>query len=233
MFGIKIRIKTIIFAFAIAVLVTAGIIWHWETNNGPLTDVEQEEWLNYVDRGLPEDARALLEQKTSDLEAAMANDSLVAGDISQWLILGNLKYQLGDLAGAKAAYEQILVDHPQDAPALENLGQALFEMGDYAGAEAKWRAALSANPWEVTYLKLVDLIYTKIPARSSEIQTILEEAIATLGQTPGLLSRLGDWYLENGEYQRAISHYQVAKQLGGSVETLDEKIAEAREKWSN
>jgi len=144
--------------------------------------------------------------------------------------LGNLKYQLGDLAEAKEIYTtKILADHPADAPALENLGQTLFEMQDYKGAELRWRAAISVSPWEVTYLKLVNLIAAKFPDRQQEIQVILEEAIANLGQSAGLLLRLGDWYANNGQYDRALSHYQVAKQLAPEDSLINEKIAEVKE----
>jgi len=225
----EITIKGLVFILAVLVLAAAGLAWKFNliktAQNGSTEDV----FLSYVDHGLNDEDRTRLEQKISDLEIGLNNDPELANDLSQWLILGNLKYQLGDLAGAKEIYEtKILADHPADGAALENLGQTLFEMQDYESAELRWRAAISVNPWEVTYLKLVELIDNKFPARQMEIQGILEEAIANLGQSAGLLRRLGDWYADNGQYDRALSHYQVAKQLSPDDESIDQRIAEVR-----
>jgi tetratricopeptide (TPR) repeat protein len=230
---LKIRLRTIIFALAVIVLVSLGIIWKFGFWQPTPVENKSGEVVTFADRGFQGDAQAVLEQKISDQENKLATDSEFAKDLSQWLILGNMKYQLGDLAGAKEVYEtKILQDHPDDAPALENLAQTLYEMGDYAGAELRWRAAISVSPWEVTYLKLVDLIEDKSPARQKEIQGILEEAIANLGQSPGLLRRLGDWYVDNQQYDRALSHYQVAKQLAPDDASIDERIVEVRKLMS-
>ncbi|MFH1253233.1 MAG: tetratricopeptide repeat protein [Candidatus Uhrbacteria bacterium] len=228
----KLSIRNIIFILAVLVLLVAGLVWRLEKNSPKLFSGEPESpnLTLYADRGLSAEMQTSLEQKVSDLEALMASDEKVKADVSQWLQLGNFKYQLGDLAGAKEDYEHILTINPQDAPAHENLAQAFYEMGDFVSAESHWRAALAASPWEVTYIKLVNLIDEKFPARHAEVQTILEEAIATLGQMPVLLVRLGDWYLSEGDYSRALSHYQIAKQLEPTDQGIEQKITEAKEK---
>jgi len=227
----KISIKRLILIIAVVVLVVSGVAWKFNLFKTKQVVVSNGEvFLTYTDRGLNSDDRTKLEQKISDLENSLTNDPELAKDLFQWLTLGNLKYQLGDLAGAKETYEtKILADYPADAAALENLGQTLYEMQDYEGAELRWRAAISVNPWEVTYLKLVNLIAEKFPNRQQEIQGILEEAIANLGQSAGLLIRLGDWYADNGQYDRALSHYQVAKQLAPEDSSINEKITEVKE----
>jgi len=226
----KIPLLTIFFAIALVILVALGVIWKFNFFAIKPPD-NTLEFLTYVDHGFKAEDRAVLEQKISDLENSLATDEELAKDLSQWLVLGNMKYQLGDLAGAKEIYEtKILRDHPDDAAALENLGQTLYEMRDYAGAELKWRAAISVNPWEITYLKLTNLIEEKFPARQSEIQGILEEAIANLGQTTGLLKELGMWFENDGQYELALAHYKVAKQLTPDDSGIDELIAGVREK---
>jgi tetratricopeptide (TPR) repeat protein len=58
---------------------------------------------------------------------------------------------LGDYAGAKAAYERALAiwevelgpDHPQVATGTNNLGGVLLALGDYAGAKAAYERALA------------------------------------------------------------------------------------------
>jgi tetratricopeptide (TPR) repeat protein len=226
----KIPLLSILFAIAVVVLIAIGLIWKFNLFAVKPADTTSD-FLTYVDHGFEDKDRVELEQKIFDLENSLAADEALAKDLSQWLRLGNLKYQLGDLAGAKEIYEtKILKDHPSDAAALENLGQTLYEMQDYAGAELKWRAAISVNPWEVTYLKLTNLIEEHFPARTSEIQEILEEAIANIGQTPGLLKNLGMWFENDGQYDLALDHYKVAKQLAPDDEGINELIAGVREK---
>jgi len=231
----KIHFRNVIFLLAVVFLICMGLIWKFNflafqkpaENSSP-------QFLTYVDRGFKDEDRAALEQKISDLENQLAADQELAKDISQWLILGNLKYQLGNLAEAVEIYQtKILANYPADGAALENLAQAEFEMGNYAAAELHWRAAVSVNPWEVTYIKLVDLIQNKFPERQAEIQGILEEAIANIGQTAGLVKRLGMWYEANENYERALSHYEVAKQLAPDDETINDLIAQVKQKMAN
>ncbi len=220
------HVKPIALSAALIVLLAVGFLWYRDYIDVSDEGTGETEFVTWVDRGLSDNVKAEFELRIATLEAAIASNP--ERDISQLLQLGNLKYAYGDLSSAKEQYENILSTHPKDAPALENLGQALREMGDYQGALDRWRAALNVSPYEVTYLKLADLLDEYFPERQDEIQTLLEEAIATLGQTPGLLKRLGEWYAVNEKYNEAISHYKVAGRLDPDDETIDELIDEVR-----
>ncbi|MBI4599193.1 tetratricopeptide repeat protein [Candidatus Uhrbacteria bacterium] len=213
----------------LVLLVAAIIVVLWRVGQPSPAPVPGSAFAALIDRGLDSAGKAELELRIQTLEAAMREDTEASEDISNMLQLGNLKYAYGDLAGAKEWYERILADHPRDAPALENLGQALYEMGDVTGAEARWRAAIVVNSYEPTYLKLADLIDERLPEKRSEIGHILEEAIATLGQTPGLLARLGAWYEAQGLYAQALSHYEIALQLDPDDAALKVRIDEVRQ----
>ena len=64
--------------------------------------------------------------------------------------LGTVLYELGDLAGAKAAYERALQideaaygpDHPIVANRINNLGWVLHDLGDLTGAKAAFEHAI-------------------------------------------------------------------------------------------
>lgn len=223
------RIPRSALLMAIAVLVAVGIFWYSETIHEPAKPVEL---VLTVDRGMDEATRAQFESRIQAELDAMAADPAAAEDISQILSLGILYYTVGDLGAAKAEFEKILARFPNDAPAHENLGQTLLEMGDGAGAEAHWRTALAISPYEQTYLKLVDYLYEFHPERVNEIQGILEDAIANLGQSANLLVKLGGWYEQDGQYDRALSHYKVAKQLEPDNESIDKLIEDLREKMN-
>jgi tetratricopeptide (TPR) repeat protein len=233
---LKLSIKNIIFILAVLVLIICGLIWKFNprvfsTNNPDQGD--KENLVTHVDRGLSEETKINFENRLSSLiDLVKIQETSGAAEIfNTYLKIGNTYYELGQLDLAQGYYEKILVTNPSDAAALENSGQNLYEMGDYSEAEKKWRAAVVVNPWEVTYIKIADLLSDKLPARQGEVQSLLEEAVASIGQTPGLLLRLGDWYVANGKYSEAISHYQVAKQLDSENQIVEQKISEAREAW--
>jgi tetratricopeptide (TPR) repeat protein len=56
--------------------------------------------------------------------------------------LGNSRYRLGDVPGARAAFEQATRDHPESAPAFNNLAHTLMELGELKKAEAAARRAV-------------------------------------------------------------------------------------------
>ena len=194
----------------------------WWPSSGPVLQ-------NVVDRGLEPADREKLENRIAEArtqaEIPTENGSL---DLAKWLELGNLYYQIGDLQAASAAYDRILAQSPKDAPALENKGQARLEMGDYAGAEDLWRQSLLVNPYEVTYLRLANLISQNYPDRRDDARQVLEDGIASLGQQSSFLVALGNWYRAGGDLETALSHYEVAKQLDPGNTGLDAVINEMR-----
>lgn len=213
------RPKTLIVAGSVLAILVVGGLW-LNRDYGAFTPGPALQ--DRVDRGIDAENMAIFTERIAAAEAAVAEGER---EISEILVLGNLYYSVGDLKKAKAAYEDILSSNAGDAAALENLGQTLIEMGDYAGAEARLRAAADVSAYEPTYLKLADLIQEQFPERQREIQGILEAAIGNLGQTPGLLTRLGKWYADNGKLAEAISHYEVALQLDPTNDAIKDEIA--------
>ncbi len=167
-----------------------------------------------VNRGLkPEDEQAFRAKLAEMLAQKEADDKEGKRDVNLYLRIGVQYYILGEVANAASSYRDVLVTHPADAPALENLGQALVEMGDYAGALEAWQRAATSDPTEQTYVNMADLMRDHLPEVSNRIPLVLEHGIATLGQKYSFLIRLGDWYASQGDFTRAVSHYEVALQL--------------------
>lgn len=221
--------KWITIVAAAAVILGLAGYWAMGPERGTQETEPEPTLTTVVDRGLGEEQEALLRQRIADFEARVAeNEATGARDISVILELGNLYYHVGELETAAGWYRDILRTHPEDAPALENLAQVLLEMGDWDGAETTLRAAVNVSAYEPTYLKLVDLIEEHFPEKSSEIKEILETAIANLGQTPGLLARLGRWYEQNGMLDEAISHYQVAHQIDPEDQAVKSELDRLR-----
>lgn len=214
----------------VAIVALAGFaIWERQHRS---TGSSSGSFRTVVDRGLTPEMKTQFEERlVTQLGEIKKIENEGKRDISQYLVLGNLYYSLGRLGEAADAYRNILSTNPNDSPALQNLGQALLEEGDKAGAEDNWRKALLVEPEESYFLRLANLMAEQAPARSVEDERILlESAVATLGQTPGLLYRLGEWYERQGRYEEAISHYKVSLQLGGEDASLAQTIKDLEDK---
>lgn len=220
---------------AIVVIVAVGAFWYQDYLRykpaEPVAEVTESEFLTMVDRGLTDEVKANLEQTITELEASIAEQG-DEPDVHDLLLLGNAYYTYGQLAEAKDAYARILLQNPNDVPALENLGTTLYDMEDYYGAEEAWIAATELGGSEGHVLRLADLIEDHIPEHRELIGEMLKVAIEEFGQTPGLLARLGEWYFDRGDYTRAVSHYEVAIDLDPDNEVLSERLLEIRDAWT-
>lgn len=218
---------------AIVIIVSVGAFWLQDylryQNKGSGLD---NGFLTSIDRGLTEEVQIYYDQKIAELEVSIESqgEEPSLGDL---LELGNAYNTVGELAKAKEMYGMILVRAPNDVPALENLGTTLNLMQDYYGAEEAWVAAAELSGSESHVLKLVDLINEHIPEHKDRVKTILELAIDHIGQTPGLLSALGEWYFEQGDFSRAVSHYEVALDVDPGNETLEIRLEEIKNVWRN
>ena len=206
----------------ILVVVAAIFIFRPEANKYS-TDPDVR---TYVDKGLTPEAQAEFGLRVSTLKASIdAADEFNAHD---YLLLGNLYYQTGELALAKEAYEAILEKNSDDVGALENLGVTLEQMHDYKGAAQTWTKSLSLSGNVGIVINLVDVIENHIPEQYDRVDDILELSIQSLGQDEQLNTRLAKWFFENGQYDKAQSNYEVAETLSGKIGKYTERIAEAR-----
>lgn len=206
---------------AILVILAAIFIFRPEAN------IDQNETLRtFVDKGLTEEARIEFDLRIATLKSSIeSNEEFIGGD---YLRLGNLYYQVGELGLAREAYEEILERNPNDIGALENLGVTLELMGDYKGAAQSWTKSLSLSGNITTVIRLVDVIEEHIPDQYDRIGEVLELAIESLGQDEHINGRLARWYFDTGAYDKAASHYEVAETLSGDTGKYDDRIAEAR-----
>ncbi len=221
---------------ALVILSVLGILW-WKSSDIPVVPAPSEDQgtdmsglQTVVDRGIPAENRARFDERIASLQGEIAAKE--AQDIGLELQLGNAFYAIGELGKAVEQYDKILATHPTDAPALENKGQALLEMGDANGALEVWGRAIAASPYEGTYLRMVTVLEEQLPERRDSVKTLLEDAIATLGQSPALLIRLGKWHESKGELAEAISHYEIAVQLDPGNQDLIQTITRLRDELS-
>lgn len=205
----------------ILVVIAAVFLFRPEANRESAPELR-----TFIDKGLSEEAQAEFDLRIATLKASI--EASVEFNSHDHLLLGNLYYQVGELGLAKGAYDAILEKSPDDVGALENLGVALELMRDYEGAARSWTRALSLSGSVTTVIRLVDVIEEHLPEQYDRVDDVLELAIESLGQDEMLNGRLAKWYFENGMYDQAQSHYEVAEALSGGEGKYVERIAEAR-----
>ena len=227
------KIRGYLVLVAIVIILVFGAFWFQEYLSYQNQPAEEENnFLTYIDRGLSEEVSLMFEQQIAELLVSIESQG-DEPDLNDLLRLGNAYNTIGELAKAKEIYGQILVRAPHDTPALENLGTTLYLMEDYYGAEEAWLAAAEISGSEPHVLKLVDLINNHIPEHKDKVKDILELAVLQLGQTPGLLAALGEWYFEDGQYDRAVSHYEVAIDINSDNKELQTRLEEIENVWKN
>ncbi|HBD05074.1 TPA: hypothetical protein DCZ32_01295 [Candidatus Uhrbacteria bacterium] len=182
-----------------------------------------------IDRDLPPELEEKYNKDIVELQAKLEADP---SDLNSMLLLGNAYYGLGELKQAEEWYRKILAVSPNDTPSLENLGQTLSEAGDYIGARDMWIKALELGGQEVYLYNLIDLIKDKIPQDRDKIKPVLDIALKNLGQTAQLMVMFGEWYYDQGDYEKAISHYEVALTLSPNDENIKQRISQIRLEWA-
>lgn len=233
----QIRFHPYILAAAVLVIVVLGpIAWQkWYGNHVvPSGGGGEGEFLMEVDRGIRPEDQPIFDARLATIQKNIA-ETEAAGkrDIHLYLQLGVAYYEVGKLGLATEQFLNILNTNPEDAPALENLGQARLEMKDYKGAEGYWRRAIAASPREDTYVRLANLLDDNFTGRDQEVRILLEQAVSALGQSTNLMIRLGNWYRDQGQLDEAISHYEVALTIAGgnkSIEIELNRLRDLREK---
>ncbi len=153
------------------------------------------------------DAYSLLGRR-ADAVSAYEKSLQVEDNAATRALLGTVKAQMGDLAGAEAAYRQALVLEPGNAIAQEALGSLLLQTGRLQEAEASLRKALAAGATPARDLKLATALGQL--GRTDEAIQAVEAAIALDPQDASARLQLGDLYARQGELAQAQQAYQAA-----------------------
>lgn len=223
--------RLILWVAALAIVLIVGGFW-WASSQGGLqpTAPRSDSFQEVVDRGMTEEVEVFLTEKVERLQGELTQKETAGESVLETrLLLGNTYYSMGQLGLAVEQYEVILDENPLDIAARENLGQAFAEGGDYVRAEAVWREVIALTGSEVTYLRLAQLITEQFPERLEEVGPLMEQGVAHIGQTPGLLVALGNWYKEKGMLDEAVSHYEVAYRLDPTDQPLKQALEELRQ----
>lgn len=222
--------RNIVIGIILVGAVIGGGIW-WQQSQNHVPGTPYPELVTWVDRGIDAANRARLEARVELLIEKIGGDRDIA-DLDNWIELGNTKNILGDLAGARAAYETALELNALNYVSWGNLGDTLSEMGDLAGAEAAYRKALDLVGLALYYEKYANFLH-RFPDRKDDYENLLKLAVERLGQRPEFIGALAAFYETEGRLLEAQSHLEVLVRLvpdnegaRRDLERVNQKIAE-------
>ncbi|MFA6522259.1 MAG: hypothetical protein WCT24_01540 [Patescibacteria group bacterium] len=235
--GLKNR-RFVAYGIVVAVLVAViGFVVFMQVSDSPKW---QYRGLTLTQEIQMDDAmRTLLEGRLATEKAALASQIKAAGgsnedpDQVDWFLYEQIAsdyYMLGDLVGAREAYEDYFKLNAINYVAWNNYANVLELMGDRENAEYAFKQAFTIEPMEEFYRDYIE--YIKLDnedgARDEEILNTLLDGVSRAGQTSWFMVELAVYYLAHGDCQNALDHYDVAKSLDPENETLVGDIAAAR-----
>ena len=125
---------------------------------------------------------------------------------------GIMLFQAKQIQEARAFFDQLLRRHKRDAHLWYERARCDERLGKIRKAERGFLVAKvldEAEPYP--YLALADLYENEL-GDWQKAKAILLEGAAKAGSAPALHVRLGDWYMERDEAEKAEVHYQKALQ---------------------
>lgn len=113
------------------------------------------------------------------------------------------RQQLGDLAGAAAAYRRALALDPADLPSLNNLGNVLAALGETDEAVSVFEQAITLAPQEVgIYLNLANVL--RQADRSGPRLKVSRDAAAIAPNDRFVLTELALAYAHDDQFEEAL-----------------------------
>lgn len=165
-----------------------------------------------------------LRQEIEGRKQALIEEAESTGDKANYRDIGLLEEQLGNLGSAKRYYEEYLKEYPSNRVALQNYANLLYEMGEYNEAEIVYENIIRSYGMNISiFMRLVDSIEAQNQdgSRTEELIRILEQAVASSGQTNYLMRKLSEVYESLGDCDMAIKHLEILRDGTESAEVGD------------
>lgn len=156
---------------------------------------------------LPEEVRASLTVRLSEIKEKIAEDTLNA---DSWFDLA-LVYHIGnDYDGAREVWEFLTKALPTNATAFDNLGKLYhYQLKDFALSESYFKQSLAVEPGAITpYLELHSLYRYSYQTNTTKAVDIIREAMTLFPKELGLYVTLGGYYRDIGNVTQARATFE-------------------------
>ena len=150
-------------------------------------------------------------------------------DVPLWvgMMLGDCHLELGNHASAKAAFQAVCRDFPEESDAWAGVSKVLLVQGKYDESIRMAEKALELTPNDVEAAMLAGYAALKLdqPARAVKI---LSQAISRTPDDYTLLCIMGQAMEAQGNIAEATRYYQVASNLKPNAEIAEGLLAQTQ-----
>ncbi len=171
-----------------------------------------------------------LERDSEALPHLVAAHGLAPGNADILYDLAVSQEATGAYRDAAASLEDLLKLRPEDADVLNFYGYLLADQGwELARAETMILQALEQEPENAFYLDSLGWVYY----RQGKYDDALDKLISAsngMGDDPVVLEHIGDTLDKLGQYERALSIYERARDAGGDPAELEARLQAIRKK---
>lgn len=162
------------------------------------------------------------EEGLSEVERALEADPHNLHAVMQ---KGRLLFEVGDLSGARSAFERVILEGEERADMLVVLGDVAARLGDVSEAQRYYDRAGTLDP-SFPYLPVRRLIGRVRQNRMEEAREIVSAFSSSESRDPVVQAALAFWHYESGNHQEAL---QRLRRLAGEEGAPDSLVTYARE----
>jgi len=216
-------IALIIIVLAVIFFVTRQVGHIGDNQTGDLSHF----WEMKVEKELPPEA---LEKFQARHENAVASLKINNDLFAAWVDLGTAKKAMGDQQGALDVWLHLNEIRPNNSTSFRNAGEIYMEeYQDYNQAEEMFQTAKKNDPTkESIYLQIAWLYNFRDTDKKHLVDDVILEGLEQVPDSQQLTVYLADWYLEQGEKDKAIEYYEKAIELMPDNEALRDKLYELK-----
>lgn len=147
---------------------------------------------------------------TNGLSDALEKIAKDPKDTDGWMSLAMNRKGSGDYAAARDAWEYVVTLNPSYLVPYSNLGDLYhYSLKDYPRAEKNLLEVIEIDPtYVVGYVNLFDLYHLSYKRGGAVAEQALLKGLSVIKNDPLLLSKLADYYKEEGRVSDAKVYYQ-------------------------
>lgn len=137
-----------------------------------------------------------------------------------------LKQQLGDLEGARIAWEYAGIIRPQNSLSFANLAALYhFDLQQYENAEKNYLISIANDPDDLPTIRNFFELYFYAVKDNTKAEALLLSAIADNPAQADLFALTGSFYRDTGNIDKAIEYFQKSLEINPGNQAVRNEIA--------